>query len=80
MINDDDNYAIDAQGKRVLIGLSAAETAEFVKLDRKISKSGPLPDVVHDEWHRPEHRRWLELYEKHESARRPFLKSSKTKH
>ncbi|MBI5129613.1 MAG: hypothetical protein HZA66_09240 [Rhodopseudomonas palustris] len=78
MIKDDD-YELDSSGNRVLIGLSSEETAEFFRLDEIISKSGP-PPPGNDEWYGPEHRRWLELYEKHESARRPFLKSSKTRH
>ncbi|MGP9809917.1 hypothetical protein ACTZWT_00245 [Rhodopseudomonas sp. NSM] len=78
MIKDDD-YELDPSGKRVLIGLTSEETAEFFRLDEIISKSGPPPGG-NEQWHRPEDRRWLELYEKHESARRPFLKSSKTMH
>ncbi|KIZ38895.1 MULTISPECIES: hypothetical protein [Rhodopseudomonas] len=80
MINDDDNYALDPLGNRVLIGLSAEETAEFFRLEDEIGKTGLLPQISPDEWCRPEDRRWLELYEKHESARRPFLRSSKTRH
>lgn len=79
MIKDDD-YELDDSGNRVLIGLTAEETAEYFRLEEIISKSMPLPQVTQDEWYRPEDRRWLELYEKHESARRPFLKSSKTMH
>mgnify|MGYP003344607616 CR=1 FL=1 len=78
MIKDDD-YELDPLGNRVLIGLTSEETAEFFRLDEITSKSTP-PEVSRDEWYRPEQRRWLELYEKHESARRPFLKSSKTLH
>ena len=80
MIDDDDSYEIDAHGNRVLIGLSAEETVEFIELDEAIGESHPLPEISRDEWYRPEDRRWLELYEKHETARRPFLKSSRTKH
>ncbi len=80
MIDDDDRYELDPTGQRVLIGLTREETAEFVELEDHISKNGPLPQISNDEWYRPEDRRWLELYEKHESARRPFLKSSKTRH
>jgi hypothetical protein len=76
----DDDYELDPFGNRVLIGLSADETAEFFRLEEFIGKSAPLLQVDRDEWVRPEDRRWLELYEKHESARRPFLKSSKTMH
>jgi hypothetical protein len=75
----DDDYELDGSGNRVLIGLSSEETAEFFRLDEIISKSGPpLPDA--EPSYQPENHRWLELYEKHESARRPFLKSSKTMH
>ncbi len=75
----DDDYELDSSGNRVLIGLTSEETAEFFRLDEIISKSEP-PPAIEDDWYRPEDRRWLELYEKHESARRPFLKSSKTMH
>jgi len=80
MIKDDDNYELDPSGNRVLIGLTSEETAEFFRLEEIISNSGPLPQISDEEWYRPEDRRWLELYEKHESARRPFLKSSRTMH
>lgn len=80
MADHDDSYEIDALGNRVLIGLSAEETAEFSGLDAIICESGPLLQITTDEWYRPEERRWLELYEKHETAKRPFLKSSKTRH
>lgn len=79
MIKDDD-YELDPFGNRVLIGLSAEETAEFFRLDQIITKSGALHQVDQTEWVGPEDRRWLELYEKHEAARRPFLNSGKTMH
>jgi hypothetical protein len=80
MADDDDIYEIDASGNRVLIGLTVEETAEYVRIEAIISASGPLTHIDMDEWYRPHERRWLELYEKHETARQPFLKSSKTKH
>ncbi|MEH2477523.1 hypothetical protein V1282_000880 [Nitrobacteraceae bacterium AZCC 2146] len=80
MCDDDDRYEMDCAGNRVLIGLSAEETLEFIRLDEAISDSRPLPGVSHDKWMRTEDRRWLELYEKHETARRPFLTGSKTRH
>lgn len=79
MIKDDD-YQLDPLGNRVLIGLTAEETAEFFRLDQIISKSVPLPPFPDEPGAPPEQRRWQELYEKHESARRPFLKGSKTVH
>jgi hypothetical protein len=80
MIDDDDNYALDPFGNRVLIGLSLQETKEFLELEELISANGPPPQMSDAEWYRPEDCRWLELFEKHESARRPFRKSSKTMH
>lgn len=78
--NNDDDYVIDAFGNRVLIGLSAEETEEFLLLDPVIGERGPPLQTAMDEVYRPPKRRWIELYEKHETARRPFLKSSKTRH
>jgi hypothetical protein len=72
-----DDYELDAEGRRVLIGLTAEETEEFTRLDAMVF--GTLPLSQH-EWSRPEERRWLELYQKHEAARRPFLMSGKTRH
>ena len=80
MIDDDDSYQIDAFGNRVLIGLSVEETVEFLQLDERISARAALSHVSGDAWYPPEDHRWLELYEKHETARSPFLKSSDTRH
>ena len=80
MADDDDSFAIDAFGNRVLIGLSVEETEEFLRLDAVIGSTGPLLDESTDDWYGPKERRWLELFEKHETARRRFLKSGKTMH
>jgi hypothetical protein len=80
MIDDDDSYELDPDGARVLIGLSAEETAEFIRLDHSIGDAPSVPGTVQDEWARVDDLRWLELYEKHEAARKPFLNSSKTRH
>jgi hypothetical protein len=69
MADDDDSFAIDALGNRVLIGLSAEETKEFTRLDAIICETEPQ-----------QQQRWLDLYEKHETARRRFLTSNKTVH
>jgi hypothetical protein len=37
MADDDDHYEIDARGNRVLIGLTAEETEEYIRLDAMIS-------------------------------------------
>ncbi|MBB5048181.1 hypothetical protein HNR60_002943 [Rhodopseudomonas rhenobacensis] len=81
MIDDDDRYQLDAQGNRVLIGLTVEETAEFFRLEDAIAESCPRSQLAGDDWSLPEDGRWLELFEKHESARRPFLNvDHKTKH
>jgi hypothetical protein len=80
MADDDDSYAIDALGNRVLIGLSVEETEEFIRLDAIVGATRPLPHDAADDQYGPQESRWLELFEKHETARRRFLKSSKTVH
>jgi hypothetical protein len=70
-------YFVDAQGRRVLIGLSLEETAEFEALDlvpaertQIVAETGvnraPAVDEV----------RWLELYSKHEGAWRVWIAQS----
>jgi hypothetical protein len=76
--HSDDDYALDANGRRVLVGLTAEETDEFIRLD-EVGFVRP-PPLLQQEWSRPEERRWLELYQKHQSAMQPFLASSKTRH
>jgi hypothetical protein len=76
----DNNYELDARGNRVLIGLSSDETEEFFRLDRTIAKTRATGKRANDDRLSPNERRWLELYEKHQSALEPFLKSSKTLH
>jgi hypothetical protein len=73
----DHNYELDPDGKIVLIGLTAAETAEFIRLDEAISIY--LPNLSTLDWPSADERRWLTLYEKHDNARRPFLAASKTR-
>jgi hypothetical protein len=45
MIDDDENFMLDADGNRVLIGLTVEETLEFDRLDRHISKTAPFPHI-----------------------------------
>jgi hypothetical protein len=80
MADDDDCYAIDAHGNTVLIGLSAEETEEFIRLDDAISENAAPQQDPMDRCYGPRECRWLELYEKHETAKRRFLISRKTKH
>lgn len=79
MINDDDSYELNDHGIRVLIGLTVEETAEFIRLDGTIGHGRP-PGISPERWAQAEDRRWFELYQKHENARRPFLPAGKTRH
>jgi hypothetical protein len=65
-----DVYILDKHRRRVLTGLTPAETKEFEILDAQLPFDGkpawpslrsPLP---------PKEQRWLELYEKMEAARK----------
>ena len=79
--DDDDDYQIDAQGNRVLIGLSLEETEEFQRLEETIANSCPRSQIGGKDWALPEDQRWLELFEKHATAKRPFLNIDyKTQH
>jgi hypothetical protein len=65
-------YFVDAEGHRVLIGLSLAETAEFEALDllpKETVEVGGIDGAAVDV-------RWLELYSKHEEAWRAWMAQS----
>lgn len=79
MIDDDEKFMLDADGNRVLIGLTVEETLEFDRLERHINKTGPFPHISRDEWHRSEEKRWLELWDQHQAAMVEFLRT-KTRH
>ena len=70
MACDDDNYVLDAEGNRILIGLTLEETREFERLDELISNLSSAPT---DDSRSLNERRWLVLYDKHEAAVRIYL-------
>ena len=79
MTNDDEDFVLDTDGNLVLIGLTFEETREFAP--RKfINETGPFPHIDRDEWHRSEEKRWLELWDKHQSARALFERVRSTRH
>jgi hypothetical protein len=80
MLDDEDSFELDTAGNRVLIGLSLEETIEFELLDNCIAAPGPIPHISREEWHRPEEKRWLALWDKHEAAKAPFQRAGKTRH
>ncbi|MBW7961840.1 hypothetical protein [Bradyrhizobium sp. BR 10261] len=65
-------YFVDAQGHRVLIGLSSDETAEFEALDLS-----PVTSDISDGGAGENEVRWLELYLKHEGAWRTWITQSR---
>jgi hypothetical protein len=66
----DDNYILDGDRNRILIGLTIDETREFERLDELISDLSSAPT---DDSRSINERRWLVLYDKHESAVRAYL-------
>jgi len=70
MAYDDDNYVLDADGNRILIGLTLAESREFERLDELISDLSSAPT---DDSRSINERRWLVLYDKHEAAVQAYL-------
>ena len=59
-----DDYILDGDGNRILIGLTLDETREFECLDELISNLSSAPT---------DKQRWLVLYDKHEAAVRIYL-------
>lgn len=71
-------YFVDAQGHRVLIGLSPEETAEFEALDLAPNETVQFASgICVSEGAAAMHEiRWLELYSKHEGAWRAWIVQS----
>jgi hypothetical protein len=72
----DSNYILDANGKRILIGLTLDETREFERLDELIMSLVPEPT---DEPRSRNQRRWLILYDKHDAAVCSYLTNENAK-
>jgi hypothetical protein len=70
MAGDDDSCILDADGRRVLVGLTFDETLEFARLDEAILDSAS--EESNDSRSRNE-RRWLVLYDKHDAALREYV-------
>ena len=76
MAYDDDSYVLDADGNRMLIGLTLDETREFERLDELMSNVSFVPT---DDSRSLNERRWLVLYDKHEAAVRIYLSTQNAK-
>jgi hypothetical protein len=73
---DDDNYILDPEGNRILIGLTAQETREFERLDDLMSYANFVPT---DDSQSLNERRWLVLYDKHQAAVRNYISTQNVK-
>ncbi|MCA1411006.1 hypothetical protein I6F30_07455 [Bradyrhizobium sp. NBAIM20] len=73
-------YFVDAQGHRVLIGLSPEETAEFEALDLASNETGQFTSEVRARKGAAADGeiRWHELYSKHAGAWRAWIAQSRT--
>lgn len=71
-------YFVDAQGYRVLIGLSLAETAEFEALGPSSKEAVQIVAEIRagEGAAAADEVRWLELYSKHEEAWRAWIAQS----
>jgi len=76
MASEDDGYVLDADGNRILIGLTLLETREFERLDELILRLSTA--TTHADRSRNE-RRWLMLYDRHEAAVRVYLSTENAK-
>ena len=74
---EDDSYAIDSNGNRVLIGLNDEETRELEHLDAFVLTIRAFAPVDPSQVTKED--RWLVLYTKHEEARE-LMEAAKTKH
>jgi hypothetical protein len=76
MVSEDDGYILDADGNRILIGLTLDETREFERLDELILN---LSSAVTDDKRSRNERRWLMLHDRHEAAVRIHLSTENAK-
>jgi hypothetical protein len=76
MAYDDDSYLLDANGNRMLIGLTLDETREFERLDESMSNASFVPT---DDSRSLNERRWLVLYDKHEAAVKMYISTQNAK-
>jgi hypothetical protein len=76
MAYDDDGYVLDADGNRILIGLTLGETREYELLDELTSDLSSAPT---DDNRSLNERRWLVLYDRHKAAVRTYLSAQNAK-
>jgi hypothetical protein len=65
VIFDESSYALDDDGNRILIGLTAEETREFLDLTDLLAATNPGQPLSSIDWTSPKEMRWLALMKKH---------------
>jgi hypothetical protein len=80
MIFGENDYAVDDEGNRVLLGLTADETREFLELTDGLSSASPGRPLSFFDCTSPVEMRWLELMEKHAAELSKCLLAPKRKH
>jgi hypothetical protein len=73
-------YFVDAHGRRVLIGLSREETAEFERLEETSAVGSGSPRSIGGIALKVQETRWLELYAKHDMAWKAWIAQSRTEY
>lgn len=69
VIFDENSYALDDDGNRVLVGLTAEETQEFFDLTDLLASTNPGQPLSSIDWTLPNEARWLALMKKYAIAR-----------
>jgi hypothetical protein len=80
VIIGESNYALDADGNRILIGLTVEETRELLALTELLAIIKPGEPLSSVDWVSPEEKRWLVLMQKHTAELEKFLRAGLTKH
>jgi hypothetical protein len=74
------NYALDADGNRILMGLTVEETRELLELTDLLAILNPDEPLSSIDWAAPKQKRWLVLMQKHTAELEKFLRAGPTKH
>ena len=80
VIIGESNYCLDAEGNRILIGLTAEETREFLELTDVLAIHNAEEQVSSINWAGRSEQRWLALMQKHAVELENFLRAGATKH
>jgi hypothetical protein len=80
VIFDENSYALDDDGNRILIGLTAEETREFLDLTDLLARKNPGQPLSSVDWTSPKEARWLALMQKHALEHERLARAREIKH